>query len=158
MESDNFKLEEKHETKKHFSFSVQIHSNTHFYFLTSIFQWKFSYFWWLELLHLSFLPLFFGSITFPTPTNLVQHDLHGSLKSHPNGNNKPVPSPKPIRKFISIELQISNTTKPANKQCTSNFLHPQNSWTIVRYFDILCHHELRLLPSFHPHPHKMFWH
>jgi hypothetical protein len=39
----------------------------------------------------------------------VQRDLHGSLKSHPSGNSEPTPSPKPIRKLISIELQTSNT-------------------------------------------------
>ncbi len=107
--------------------------------------------------------LSFAPIQSPTPTNFQLHDLHSSFKSQPNCSNKPAPSPKPTQKFISIELQTSNTinlqinkTHPNietnNRHRTFNAFK-SSRWTTILYFGVFYHHELGLLLSLHPHPH-----
>jgi hypothetical protein len=69
------------------------------------------------------------SITFPTITSLVQHDLHGSFKNHPSCNSIPTPSLKPTQKPITIELQTSNTTNLQTNKTHQNIETNNKHWT-----------------------------
>ncbi len=133
-------------------------THTYLYFLMQF--RKLSCPWRLEL-----FSLYPFSSSFLHP-NFSQCDPHSSFKSQFICSNKPTPSPKPMHKFIFIELQTSNTinlqTKhnKTNKQTTNNrFLVPSkfmmNNYLI---FWRLVSSWIRVLSLFSSTSTKNAWH
>jgi hypothetical protein len=95
-ETDSFRIEKNTKTKGILPFLSKLRSNTHFCFLTSILNENLTTFDDLNSFIYRSSYFFLGSLTFPTPTNLVRRDLcmAHSKATLVGGNNKPRPITK----------------------------------------------------------------